>query len=613
MSILLKTIRVFGYRGLKNIEVDFERVTVLTGMNNTGKTSLLKALQLAMGTRQYVSQEDFFISGNNSEKQIVIDIKIIATDNEGNPQDKFDDNWEEVFKAEKIKVDHNAYIPVRSIISLDPITNDFKIKKIILPNWPALTDKNGLEWHKTTNGKEQSFYYEELPFFYMDAQRDIVEDIKSRTSFLGKMISKIAYSKEEIEEIEVQIKKLNETAVSSSDILRNIKETLAELNTTMDTKGEGIEITPFTKKIRDLNKGFSVHYADGKDSFPMEYHGMGTRSWSSLLTLKSFILMLEKNATKNTNPFFPILAVEEPEAHIHPNAQKKLYSQLESLPGQIIISTHSPYIAASAELMQIRSFYKNTTGVNCGKVDIRQLNNEDIRKIKRQVLNTRGEMFFSKCLVFFEGETEEQSLPVFAKHFFKKPAFEFGIDFIGVGGHGNYLPFLRVAEALKIPWLIFSDAENKIKKNVEITIKTLLDKTKLVDEDFSNIVFLDDGNNFENQIISEDYADEIKLALASIHGDEYFEKYLKDNNGKARCRNKTLTTCPTCTQNIYEDVLRDYSNDEGINKALYDCMVDQKTKLGSVIGDCIINSGKPLPKKVIELFEKIKIIFDMEV
>ena len=38
-----------------------------------------------------------------------------------------------------------------------------------------------------------------------------------------------------------------------------------------------------------------------------------------------------------------------------------------------------------------------------------------------------------------------------------------GIDFVGVGGYGNYLPFLRVAEALKIPWFIFSDAEPEVK------------------------------------------------------------------------------------------------------------------------------------------------------
>jgi putative ATP-dependent endonuclease of OLD family len=89
----------------------------------------------------------------------------------------------------------------------------------------------------------------------------------------------------------------------------------------------------------------------------MEYHGMGTRSWSSLLTLKSFIGLLASNAETGKTVFFPVLAIEEPEAHLHPNAQKQLYSQINSIAGQKIISTHSPYIAAVAELGQIRNFY----------------------------------------------------------------------------------------------------------------------------------------------------------------------------------------------------------------------------------------------------------------
>jgi putative ATP-dependent endonuclease of OLD family len=35
-----------------------------------------------------------------------------------------------------------------------------------------------------------------------------------------------------------------------------------------------------------------------------------------------------------------------------------------------------------------------------------------------------------------------------------------GVDFVGVGGYGNYLPFLHFAKFLNIPWLILSDGED---------------------------------------------------------------------------------------------------------------------------------------------------------
>ena len=66
-------------------------------------------------------------------------------------------------------------------------------------------------------------------------------------------------------------------------------------------------------------------------------------------------------------------------------------------------------------------------------------------------------IFFARALVFFEGETEEQALPDFAEKFWHKRPNDLGHSFIGVGGYGNYLPFLRMAQSFKIPWFIFSD------------------------------------------------------------------------------------------------------------------------------------------------------------
>ena len=74
-------------------------------------------------------------------------------------------------------------------------------------------------------------------------------------------------------------------------------------------------------------------------------------------------------------------------------------------------------------------------------------------------MNTRGDILFARALVFFEGETEEQALPDFAEKRWGKHPNDLGFSFVGVGGSGNYLPFLRMAESFKIPWFIFSDGE----------------------------------------------------------------------------------------------------------------------------------------------------------
>ena len=304
---------------------------------------------------------------------------------------------------------------------------------------------------------------------------------------------------------------------------------------------------------------------------------MGTRSWSSLLTLKSFIALLTKNSEKEKTVFFPILAIEEPEAHLHPNAQKKLFSQINEIDGQKIISTHSPYIAATAQLGQIRSFYKNES-VKCGSIDIATLKKEDIRKINRQVINSRGEIFFSKLIVFFEGETEEQALPIFAEKYFGQTPVEMGIDFVGVGGYGGYLPFLRFAEALNIPWLIFSDAEQDVVRSVK---KQFLDSgTTRTEGDC--IIFLDDGNDIERQLINDGFADEIKSSIIDIG--EYRSKQHKEAKVKE---------------------IADYDDDK-----LYEIITGSKTQFGPEIAEQIVNSEKDLPPKIIDLFAKITEILE---
>lgn len=178
--------------------------------------------------------------------------------------------------------------------------------------------------------------------------------------------------------------------------------------------------------------------------------------------------------------------------------------------------------------------------------------------------------------------------------------------------HGGYLPFLRFAEALNIPWLIFSDGESKVKKKLIKDLKEILNKNEIDLDSENNVVVLDNEYDFEMYLLASGYEEEIKIAFSKLHSDTYLEEEIKKKDGTTRRRIKTTATCDICKQSIYEDVLRDYSSDDGYRRALYDCMTSQKAQFGPVIAQAIDESEKDLPPKVIALFGKISAILKME-
>lgn len=573
MPILIDSIRIYGFRGLSNVELNLEPTTVLSGVNNSGKTSLLKAIQIAFGNPSFLTCDDFTVNEQGRSNKIIVDARIVPTTD---PK-KFPNVWEELLTTNRIQaVDPElSYVPIRNVVTYDRVQANCKLKQYILRQWPAFSTDTGNEptWQNEGNGVETRFRFEEMPFFYIDAQRDIVEDMKLRTSFLGRIISSIEYSEDQVKKIEQMIKALNETTILNSDVLSRLQDTLKDVASLVGTGAGEIEVTPFTKKLRDLNKGISITYGEHATSLPLELHGMGTRSWTSILTLKVLLSILHDETEKTSKPFYPVLCIEEPEAHLHPHAQKALYEQVKEMPGQKIISTHSPYIAAQAELNELRSVIHKQGSVVIGRIDMKKIDENAERKIKQKVIRTRGELLFAKVLVFFEGETEELALPILAEDYFGS-AKMLSISFVGVGGYGSYAPFLHVAESLCIPWYILSDNDKDVKKNVEKQITEVNPSLNISDK----VVFLPPGQNFEIYLLSENYQDEIKQAIIS--------KYIFANE-QHQCAK--------------ESEILGYTDSEILKD-----MKGNKTQMGALVAEQIVNSSKGHPGKVTELFEKVK-------
>jgi putative ATP-dependent endonuclease of the OLD family len=544
LNILIDTIRIAGFRGIKEIEVSLPRITLLIGINNSGKTSLLKALHLALGDyRRYLSEEDFHINSDQTPaSEILIDIKILPVDDNGNRTDKFSEIWQEEF-GDRIQSETNSrqFVGLRTRSKRDEIKGGFKTSYSVLREW---TDFDN--WRTENVESPKTFArLTSILFISIDAQRDIHQEIREKSSLVGKILSSIKYDEAEVNILEELIEEVNDLAISKSGELTSLKTNLGKLSQSFEISGKA-EITPFPLKIRDLSKYFSAHFGESENStFSMEYHGMGTRSWSSMLIVKAFTELQNEKYQRDEKPFFPILAAEEPEAHLHPNAQKTLYQQLEESKGQVIISTHSPYVAAMADPDKLRYLKKIDNEIVVKYLSLKHNDpndeksrkfDEERRKLKREVIHSRGEIIFSKTIILCEGETEEQALPLLFEKYFGRAPFVMGVNFIGVKGAGNYLPFLQFAHDFSIPAYIFSDGEPKVIGSLKKQYENVYGQMDI--ENCSRITILK-GTDFEQYLISSGFKEIIKSAVQELDGNDAIQKWIKERDGQSGRREKT--------------------------------------------------------------------------
>jgi putative ATP-dependent endonuclease of OLD family len=512
-DILVDCLRISGFRGIQNLEITFAPMTVLIGPNNSGKTTVLKAVGLAMGDYgRYVTEEDFFIGadsqGNETKaSEILVDARIVPiSDNE-----QFDQAWQAEF-GDKIKSEANGkqYVAIRTKVFPNLVKGGFQTERHTMEKWPDFST-----WI-TGAGKltKMSSKIESVPFFSIEAQRDIHSELKDKSSFVGKVLSGVEYDKQVISDLEKAIEEINKEAVAKSTDLQRLKDHLTQLNQTFQGAGNA-EITPFPKKMRDLSKNFSVHFGETeKNTFAMEYHGMGTRSWASMLTVRAFMETLRTKHEEEVEPFFPILAAEEPEAHLHPNAQKTLYDQLAATNAQVIVSTHSPYIASMPDISHLRSLIRMQQGIIAKKLEY-AISSDDKKKLAREIMAHRGEILFSRALVLFEGITEEQLIPAMFEIFTGgRSMFSLGVSCINVGSVNNYSAFIKLACSFGIPVFIISDNDGNAKTKVDDQIQKLNDEGVPLNAHSFGIAYCASPNDIEAELVNVlKIQDEVKEAL----------------------------------------------------------------------------------------------------
>lgn len=138
----------------------------------------------------------------------------------------------------------------------------------------------------------------------------------------------------------------------------------------------------------------------------------------------------------------PLLIVEEPEAHLHPQRQLRLVQFLrqqaegvnrDAPAVQVIVTTHSPTIASSVSLSQL-IVMQNGKACTLAQGTTR-LSASDYSFLSRFLDATKANLFFARGVLIVEGDAEQQLLPTLG-YLLGRDFAAFGVSIVNVGGVG---------------------------------------------------------------------------------------------------------------------------------------------------------------------------------
>lgn len=524
----LKSLTIENYRGLKSLELNLhDSTTVLIGENNTGKTTVLNALiysleRVRSRNNCVFSEYDYHLSEGSSDPKNSDELKLIlkfAESEENEWGDELVRSLADVIIYEESQGQELGKIKLQITSSYDVANSEFK------QDWAFLDEKN-----KIMTNVANSYHLTNLqkirPIFYLSALRDAGKEFGSRSTFWGPFLKNTSMTDELKSELEDALAQINNRIVEAHEPFSNIMNRLKEIQKFVDLSSDDVvSIEAVPNRVFDMLKKTQVNLSSASGSkLPIHRHGDGTQSLAVLLLFDAFLKVRLKNTYDKLTE--PIVALEEPEAHLHPSAIRSLWETVNSFSGQKVIASHSGELLSEVSINSLRRMYRKHDGeIDIASVKANTLSPSEEKKFKYHVRYSRGALLLANCWLLSEGETEFSILEAVAR----SCGFEIerrGIRLIEYR-HANIEIFIKIANDLGINWVCLLDNDQqgqKDKEKVKKHLGTRNETDHIVSLPFSNMErFLCNsgfGSIYENYITQEG-----REHITATHGSpEYWDQ-----------------------------------------------------------------------------------------
>lgn len=472
--------------------------TLIVGKNNSGKTTITKALDKIIDNKKF-EENDFNFSYLNRllseyitdtfEKFPTLEFElIIGLDDSDENQDLITNIVpfmiiEDVNTTEfsiKIKyelLETTEFVDkIKSIISNYPNNEYIRFQKYL----ELIKDiPKQLNYYNSNNEiiEKNKFKLSDLMQIKIIAANKTINDTSLSTIF--NKIIQYKYKTQNMDDINNQIEIINENMTKrvSTTHTPHVNGALHAIENQDKLEVRLSSSLTFDILMKELIK---YEYVEQGLNIPEGQFGLGYTNLMSIIG--EIIDYIEQYPDEEFHSKLNLICIEEPEAFMHPQMQELfiknindaikylLEGRTKKINSQLIVTTHSSHILNSKihtsnsfsniNYMTIINNLSNVVSLNDKRiingVDADALN--DLKFIKKHIKHKVSELFFSDAIIFVEGITEETLLNYYIDHSNELNKYYISIFNIN-GAHG--LVYHRLIKLLKIPTLIITDLDIK--------------------------------------------------------------------------------------------------------------------------------------------------------
>ncbi len=513
----ISKIQINNFRNFKQKEIEFnDGINVIIGHNNAGKTNLIKALSLVIDTEKSkrLEIEDFNKNLTLAElKATSPKISIAITIKKGKEQEADDlvtiSNW-----LTKLDSSYEALLTYEFFLPEKKLDDYIKEMALVADDDPKAMDK---AWKVLKHNFIRFYVYkiwggdpinqstadneslQKFDFQFLNAIRDVERDmLTGRNTLLREVFDFFMDYEIKIDGAKTPEQKHQEIknrkiffSEKADELIQELSNRIEEgkkeiLSYAKNTGASFNKATPNFEGSVSENEMYSVlklivQYETGI-KIPATHNGLG---YNNLIFMSLLLAKMQVNADVNyldsNAKVFTTLAIEEPEAHLHPAMQYKFLKFLnankkEKKVRQIFVTTHSTHITSAVSLDEIICLHNEGGETNIGypkKVFLNgdgSVNNKSKKYVQRFLDATKSDMLFAQKVLFVEGIAEQLLLSIFA-NYLEKSLEDNHVAIINAGGR-YFTHFLYLFDSLKentipkkIVCLTDRDPESKEKPN----------------------------------------------------------------------------------------------------------------------------------------------------